>query len=165
MSLTACSSFLEESPVDQMPEAEAYKNPEMIYLNTVANLYTKVGHNGGGWGLQGTDRGLYDLNTFTADEAMLPTRGGDWDDGGLWRNLFQHNWGVNNDIVISVWDYLYNVIVQCNTSIDKLNELESVDPENPYYGIYKSEVRAFRAMYYYYLLDLVRIHTYFGRKH
>lgn len=154
MSLTACSSFLEESPVDQMPEAEAYKNPEMIYLNTVANLYTKVGHNGGGWGLQGTDRGLYDLNTFTADEAMLPTRGGDWDDGGLWRNLFQHNWGVNNDIVISVWDYLYNVIVQCNTSIDKLNELESVDPENPYYGIYKSEVRAFRAMYYYYLLDL-----------
>ena len=39
MSFSGCSSFLEENPVDQMPESEAYKNPEMIYLNTVANLY------------------------------------------------------------------------------------------------------------------------------
>lgn len=77
MSMSGCSSFLEENPVDQMPEEEAYKNPQMIYLNTVANLYTKIGADGGGAGLAGTDRGLYDLNTFTADEAILPTRGGD----------------------------------------------------------------------------------------
>ena len=32
MSFSGCSSFLEENPVDQMPESEAYKNPEMIYL-------------------------------------------------------------------------------------------------------------------------------------
>ena len=31
MSFSGCSSFLEENPVDQMPESEAYKNPEMIY--------------------------------------------------------------------------------------------------------------------------------------
>lgn len=71
MSMSGCSSFLEENPVDQMPEEEAYKNPQMIYLNTVANLYTKIGADGGGAGLAGTDRGLYDLNTFTADEAIF----------------------------------------------------------------------------------------------
>ena len=81
MSFSGCSSFLEENPVDQMPESEAYKNPEMIYLNTVANLYTKIGADAGGSGLAGTDRGLYDLNTFCADDAILPTRGGDWDMG------------------------------------------------------------------------------------
>ena len=54
-----------------MPESEAYKNPEMIYLNTVANLYTKIGADAGGSGLAGTDRGLYDLNTFCADDAIL----------------------------------------------------------------------------------------------
>ena len=91
LGLSSCASFLEENPKDQMPENEAYKNPQMIYLNTVANLYTMIGGDGGGKGLAGTDRGLYDLNTFTADEAILPTRGGDWDDGGLWRNLFTHN--------------------------------------------------------------------------
>ena len=31
MSMTGCSSFLEEDPRDQMPEEEAYKNPQMIY--------------------------------------------------------------------------------------------------------------------------------------
>lgn len=154
MSLTGCSSFLEENPTDQMPEEEAYKNPQMIYLNTVANLYTKIGADGGGNGLAGTDRGLYDLNTFTADEAILPTRGGDWDDGGLWRDLFQHNWGVNNGLIISTWDYLYGVIMQCNQSIDKLTSLKEADPSNEYFDIYKAEVRALRAMYYYYLMDL-----------
>lgn len=154
MSMTGCSSFLEEDPRDQMPEEEAYKNPQMIYLNTVANLYTKIGADGGGNGLAGTDRGLYDLNTFTADEAILPTRGGDWDDGGLWRDLFQHNWGVNNGLIISTWDYLYGVIMQCNQSIDKLTSLKEADPSNEYFDIYQAEVRALRAMYYYYLIDM-----------
>lgn len=154
MSMTGCSSFLEEDPKDQMPEEEAYKNPQMIYLNTVANLYTKIGADGGGNGLAGTDRGLYDLNTFTADEAILPTRGGDWDDGGLWRDLFQHNWGVNNGLIISTWDYLYGVIMQCNQSIDKLISLKEADPSNEYFDIYQAEVRALRAMYYYYLIDM-----------
>lgn len=153
ISLTGCSSFLEENPEDQMPETEAYKDPDMIYLNTVANIYTKIGADYGGGGLAGTDRGLYDLNTFSADEAILPTRGGDWDDGGLWRNLFHHQWGTNNDLIIASWDYLYGVIVQCNQSIDKLAELKTIDPSNEYFDIYTAELRAIRAMYYYYLLD------------
>ena len=40
----------------------------------MANLYTEVGGTGGSQSA-GTDRGVYDLNTFTADEALLPTRG------------------------------------------------------------------------------------------
>lgn len=154
LSFTGCSAFLEENPTDQMPESEAYKNPTLIYLNTVANLYTMIGADYGGGGLAGTDRGLYDLNTFSSDEAILPTRGGDWEDGGLWVNLFQHNWGTNNDLIIGTWDYLYKVIVSCNQSIDKLTSLEKEFPDNELFGVYKSEVRALRAMYYYYLLDM-----------
>lgn len=154
MGLGACSNFLEENPVDQMPEDEAYKNPEMIYLNSVSNLYTKVGGNGWSQGLQGSDRGIYDLNTFSSDEAMLPTRGGDWNDGGMWRDLFQHKWNTDYQPVKGTWDYLYNVIVLCNRSIDKLTALKELDPSNENFDIYKSEVRAFRAMYYFYLLDL-----------
>ena len=80
--LSSCDAFLEENPKDQITEEQAYQNSTLLYLNTVASLYTQVGANGGGSGLQGTDRGLYDLNTFTTDEAVLPTRGGDWYDGG-----------------------------------------------------------------------------------
>ena len=152
--LTSCDSFLEENPKDQITEEQAYQNSTLLYLNTVASLYTQIGANGGGSGLQGTDRGLYDLNTFTTDEAILPTRGGDWDDGGLWRNLFTHKWGTKNDLVKGTWDYLYRVIAQANKSLDKLNEILEKDPQNANVPKYISEVRAFRALYYYYLLDM-----------
>ena len=123
LGLSSCESFLSENPKDQITEEQAYQNSTLLYLNTVASLYTQVGANGGGAGLQGTDRGLYDLNTFTTDEAMLPTRGGDWYDGGLWQNLFLHNWGTKNDLVKGSWDYLYKVIAQANQSLDKLKEI------------------------------------------
>ena len=54
-------------------------------------------------GCRGTCRGVYDLNTLTTDEALLPTRGGDWYDGGLWQGLFLHDWGVNNDVIAASW--------------------------------------------------------------
>lgn len=152
--LTLFSCSLDENPVDQMPEEEAYKSSVLIYLNTVANLYTEVGGTGGSQGLAGTDRGVYDLNAFTADEALLPTRGGDWFDGGLWQDMFKHNWSIDNSIIKGSWDYLYRVIGKSNQSLDKLNELIELDPENTLLPIYQAEVKAFRAMYYYYLLDL-----------
>ena len=154
LGLSSCESFLSENPKDQITEEQAYQNSTLLYLNTVASLYTQVGANGGGAGLQGTDRGLYDLNTFATDEAMLPTRGGDWYDGGLWQNLFLHNWGTKNDLVKGSWDYLYKVIAQANQSLDKLKEILENNPENISVPKYISEVRAFRAMYYYYLLDM-----------
>ena len=111
---SSCSSFLEENPKDQITEEQAYANPTLVYLTAVASLYTQVGANGGGNGLQGTDRGVYDLNTFCTDEAVLPIRGGDWYDGGLWSNLFLHNWGTNNDLLYSSLLFLYRVIVLAN---------------------------------------------------
>lgn len=148
------SCNLDENPVDQMPESEAFKSPVLIYLNTVANLYTEIGGSGGSQGLAGSDRGIYDLNTFTSDEAMLPTRGGDWFDGGLWQDIFKHNWKTDNSVVKGSWDYLYRVIGKTNQSLDKLNSLIEETPDNPYLPIYKAEVRAIRAMYYFYLMDL-----------
>lgn len=94
------------------------------------------------------------MNTFTTDEAILPTRGGDWYDGGLWQGLFKHDWGTKNDLVKGSWDYLYRVVALSNTSLDKLKEILENDPQNKVVPGYISEVRAFRAMYYYYLLDL-----------
>lgn len=147
----ACS--LDEKPIDQLPEDEAYKSQQLIYLNAVAGLYTEIGADGGGSGLGGTDRGLNDLNVFTGDEAVLPTRGADWYDGGLWVGLYQHKWTATNDLTKGAWDYLYRVIGKCNQSIDNMQFYLDKDPENVYLEEYIGEVRAVRAMFYYYLLD------------
>lgn len=35
---------------------------------------------------------LFSLQETTSDEALIPVRGGDWDDNGVWRVLHSHTW-------------------------------------------------------------------------
>ncbi len=150
---TSCSGYLDENAKDQISEEKAYSTTGNLYLNTVATLYNYIGGNEESQGLQGTYRGVYDLNTFTTDEAIIPTRGGDWYDGGFWQGLFLHSWGVNNSALNNTWNYLYKVIALSNRSLEKLDEHSSLLTSSQL-AAYKAEVRAFRAMYYYYLMDL-----------
>lgn len=149
----SCGDFLDENPKDQIPEEKAYSDASSLYLNTVATLYNYFGGYSQSQGLQGTYRGVYDLNTFTTDEAIIPTRGGDWYDGGFWQALFLHSWTSTNDALLDTWNYLYKVIALCNRSIEKLDEHSTLLSASQL-ETYKAEVRAIRAMYYYYLLDL-----------
>src|SRR3712207_726674 len=149
--LASCS--LDEHPKNQIPESEAYVTADQLYQNTVATLYNYIGGHEDGQGLQGTCRGVYDLNTFGSDEAMLPTRGGDWYDGGLWQSMYRHDWGAGHDLCKNAWLYLYKVITLCNRSLETLEaRRQLLDDER--LRAYKSEVRAFRAIYYWYLMDL-----------
>ena len=153
MTLFSCDKFLEENPKDKLPADDVYNKLSDVYLNAVASLYTYVGGYSDSQGLQGTGRGVYDLNTFTTDEAIIPTRGGDWYDGGFWQGLYLHDWGIENDAIQATWEYLYKVVMLSNKSleiIDKFSETHS-DAELP---AYRAEVQAMRAMYYYYLMDL-----------
>lgn len=151
--MISCDGFLKESPRDALPEEEGYCNITELYLNAVASLYNYIGGNSDSQGLQGTGRGIYDLNTFTTDEAIMPTRGGDWYDGGFWQGLFLHKWGINNDAIQATWEYLYKVVMLSNKSLEQIESyaLTHADAELP---AYRAEVRALRAMYYYYLTDL-----------
>jgi len=149
----SCNNFLEEKPRDQIPEEEVYETLQSLYLNTVSSLYSYIGGYENSQGLQGTTRGIYDFNTLTTDEAMIPTRGGDWYDGGFWQRLYLHTWGVQDQSLRATWEYLYKVIILSNKSIETLETAKNKFDKVPI-DIYIAEVRAFRAIYYYYLLDM-----------
>ncbi len=149
--LASCS--LEENPRDQITAEEAYPNANALYLNTVATLYSYIGGSADGQGLQGTCRGVYDLQTLGSDEAMLPTRGGDWYDGGIWQQMYRHDWTAGHELAQNSWLYLYKVITLCNRSLEQLDTHADLLTEQTLTN-YKSEVRAIRAIYYWYLLDL-----------
>ena len=151
LSLVSCS--LDENPRDQIPEEKAYASATQLYLNTVATLYNYIGGSKEGEGLQGTGRGVYDLQTFGSDEAILPTRGGDWFDGGIWEDMYMHSWDAGHEILNNSWLYLYKVITLCNHSLEQLEAHQSLLSKEKY-ASYKAEVRALRAIYYWYLLDL-----------
>lgn len=151
IAFTSCS--LNETPSSELPETEAYTSKETLYLNTVATLYNYIGGYEDGQGLQGTCRGVYDLQTFGSDEAMIPLRGGDWYDGGLWQAMYKHSWTAGHDLVKNSWLYLYKVITLCNRSLETLNNHQAL-AGTAYYNQWTAEVRALRAMYYWYLIDL-----------
>jgi len=150
LALTSCS--LDETPRSELPESAAYTSKETLYLNTVATLYNYVGGYEDGQGLQGTNRGIYDLQTFGSDEAMIPLRGGDWYDGGLWEAMYKHSWTAGHDLMKNSWLYLYKVITLCNRSLETLDAHRDLAAD--YYFAWNAEVRALRAMYYWYLIDL-----------
>lgn len=152
-SLLVAGCSLDEHPRDQIPEQEAYATPHDLFMNTVATLYNYIGGNTDGQGLQGTCRGVYDLQTFGSDEAMLPTRGGDWFDGGIWEDMYMHAWDAGHELPKNAWLYLYKVINLCNNSIEELEKHQNMLTKIQYTE-YNAEVRALRAIYYWYLLDL-----------
>ena len=151
--LSSCENFLREDLRDQLQEDEAYTKLSDLYLNAVASLYNYTGGYSDSQGLQGTGRGVYDLNTFTTDEAIMPTRGGDWYDGGFWQGLYLHKWGIHNDAIRATWEYLFKVVVLCNESLQQIEAFGS-PTDYPELVSYRAEVRSIRALYYYHLLDL-----------
>ena len=147
------TSCLDEHPKDQLDEDAIYGSASDIYINAVASFYNYIGGANESEGLQGTCRGIYDYNTLTTDEAMIPIRGGDWYDGGLWNAMYQHRWGADDQSLYDTWKYLYKVIVLANKSLDIISNksalLSAAQQEE-----YRAEVRAIRAMFYYYAMDM-----------
>lgn len=150
LSMTSC---LDEHPKDQLDEDAIYGSASDIYINAVASLYNYIGGANESEGIQGTCRGIYDYNTLTTDEAMIPIRGGDWYDGGLWNAMYQHRWGADDQSLYDTWKYLYKVIVLANKSLDIISNksalLSAAQQEE-----YRAEIRAIRAMFYYYAMDM-----------
>jgi len=53
--------------------------------------------------------GFWALQEFSSDEAIVPTRGGDWDDNGAWRALHLHRWEADHTRVSSSYRDLNGV--------------------------------------------------------
>lgn len=147
------TSCLDEHPKDQLDSSAIYTTANDLYVNAVAALYVNIGSNTESEGLQGTCRGIYDYNTLTTDEAIIPIRGGDWYDGGLWRNMFLHTWTARDTYLYDVWKYLYRVIVKCNESLSIIESHKSI-LTTAQYTAYLAEVRGVRALFYYYTMDM-----------
>lgn len=92
--------------------------------------------------LTGQDQ-VFSLMENTTDESLVPTRGGDWDDNGVWRVLHNHTWNADHGQITSVFNNLNKI------NFDATNVLGF----NPSAG-QAAEAKFIRALSLYYLLDL-----------
>lgn len=86
---------------------------------------------------------VFSLQENATDESLVPTRGGDWDDNGVWRVIHAHTWNADHGQILDVFNSLNKI------NFDATNVL-GFNP-TPAQG---AEARFLRALALYYLLDL-----------
>jgi len=95
--------------------------------------------------------GIYSLNECSTDEVIVPTRGGDWYDNGVWEELWKHTWGPSNSNIISAWQFIYLNSDNVNLILQNIDQL---DPPPDDFESTQAQLKMIRAFYYYLALDL-----------
>lgn len=90
---------------------------------------------------------IWSLNELSSDEIVIPTRGGDWYDGGVLLQLHQHTYEPNNPMINSAWGVAYGGINTVNRLLSQFNDVKNAETTI-------AELKAIRAFWYYHLLDM-----------
>ncbi|WP_411971879.1 RagB/SusD family nutrient uptake outer membrane protein [Sphingobacterium sp. Lzh-3] len=139
MLLLGSCTKLDEQVLDEVLGDDA-SNPE----GALAAAYDRLGK-----GTFVDHGGVFALQQYTTDEAILATRGSDWGDGGKWRSMHEFTWTPDNAIVTDNWNMLTNGITRAMTAI------KAVTASNiPQKKLFLAESRGLLAFYMYTVLDL-----------
>ena len=131
---------LDEVIYSDLDGEKFFDNPENIaaaFGVAYTNLYWMMGHKYG----VGKDCGT--------DLLCVPQRGGDWLDGGEWHRYHRLTMTPSESYVEFWWNLLYKGINTCNRLILGFEQLDIPESKAAI-----SELRAFRAFYFWYLLDM-----------
>ncbi len=91
------------------------------------------------------------MQELATDEAILPARDGNFDDGGQYRQLHYHTWTPDHPNVTAIWQWAYSGIMTCNRLMNITNSFGFTPADQ---AAKLAEIRAMRALYYYFLMDL-----------
>ncbi len=86
---------------------------------------------------------VFSLEENSTDESLVPTRGGDWDDNGVWRVVHNHTWTADHSQVLNVFNNLNKVNYDATFVLGLQASKEQI-----------AEAKFVRAIALYYLLDL-----------
>jgi hypothetical protein len=139
--LQACVE-LDESPSSAITPENFFRNEEEL-LSGLASVYS---------GLRNSLWNYYNLSEISTDELIVPTRGGDWFDGGRWLELHRQTWSATSpsaEDINGAWNDAFTGVARANVLLSVIPEIAVEDKE-----IVEAEVRTLRAFYYYFLLDL-----------
>ena len=92
---------------------------------------------------------VFGLQEYSTDEALLPTRGSDWGDGGVWRAIHEFTWGPDNSVVTNTWNDLTSGITKSLTAIASINQQNFADKAQ-----FLAEAKGLLAFYTFHTLDL-----------
>ena len=139
---TACEDFLDENPTGALTTESDVSSFDIArsFANSAYSRLTVLNNSGGGWG--GNNASLMEFMTGKADgnsqtEAFKFTQL-DYDA----RAFYIDNW----------WRGMYEGISRCNLALSKIEEIPTLSDSDR--STLNAEVRAMRALYYFYLVRM-----------
>jgi hypothetical protein len=138
----ACTD-LDEVPVSSITPENFFQNEGQV-ISALAGVYAQ---------LRPTLWSYYNLSQVSSDENIVPTRGQDWYDNGVWLELDKHEWAANSpsgrDNINGAWVDIFVGVVRANAVLENLENVTVPNQE-----ALVAEARTLRAFYYYQLMDL-----------
>ncbi|SFT68240.1 Starch-binding associating with outer membrane [Algoriphagus locisalis] len=129
---------LEQEVLDGVtPEDVANSNNPQLIEVLKASAYSRIV---GSWG---GHNGIWSINEIASDEMVIPQRGPDWEDGGIWLRVHKHEWTTSEDAINNSWDYCFTAIGEINNLIIGFPDVEAL----------VAELKVLRALPYLWLID------------
>lgn len=92
----------------------------------------------------------WQLQSLSSDEAILPTRGSNWFDGGRYQQLHYHTWTPDNPQIAGVWSWGFSTISSCNQILSLFEQA----PDSESKLNIAAEIKTLRALSFYLMMDL-----------
>jgi hypothetical protein len=137
ITLSACTD-LEVEPTDSILVEEFNGLDDGQAESSLTNMYNNI------YNHVATQENLYALSEVTGDALLIPTRGSDWGDNGLWRQLHQHSWNPDHRFITNLWNE-WNTI--------QLNASEIIDERTPATPEIRGEAYFLRGLAMFIILD------------
>lgn len=133
---------LEKNVYNDVPTENFYQTPAQIAAG-VAPVYAAL--------VPLQTEGVFQANEVSSDEMVVPTRGGDWFDGGKWQALWKHSFTSDIGTFNDAWNNLSTGITKANFILNILTNLPT-KPAN--INSITAEVKVVRDYYIFYLMDM-----------
>tara|TARA_R110002050_G_scaffold289068_1_gene441471 strand:+ start:30402 stop:31940 length:1539 start_codon:yes stop_codon:yes gene_type:complete len=132
---------LEEEVFSEVTADNFFLTDEQV-VTSIGSIYTNL------YNYLGNDN-MWSLNGASTDELVIPTKGTDWFENGHWQRLHRHEWLPTEPYLNINWNMLYFGVNSCNRVIYQLEEIGTDEAL-----AFVPELRAFRAFYFFHLMDL-----------
>jgi hypothetical protein len=141
----SCTDLDAEVFTDLTPENFPTNEVDVIasFASCYTNLYSFQNHGG-----------YMSSIEVASDEAMIPQKGSDWFDGGVWLRQHAHTYNATEGHLNGAWQFLYRGALQCNSVISLINgpagQSAITDAQR---AAFVAELRSLRAYFYFLLID------------
>lgn len=140
MTISACRKL--DVPVESQYVNGNFPITSADYAALFGTMYTNLASN---YALN-----YWRMQELSTDEAIIPARDGNFDDGGQYRQMHYHTWTFDHPYVTGIWQWGFGGINNCNRLIN-LTVASKADTVTKAANI--AEVRAVRAFYYFLMMD------------